>query len=377
MKFCQFCDNDQKSEKDGIQKQKQRKGIFLVILLCFLAAFWEPCPWTCQAASQESLPAPEIDKVFGPRCPPGMCVIPQGFLLSRRDKAFGVHFAGDKKGWVVGDNGLALMTPDGGRSWQRVVISDETFNDVIFVGEKGWIVGGSGLILHTNDGGKNWEKQPSNVSQSLMRVLFFDEDKGFTIGTDGIILKTLNGGSSWENASLDCMALLPPEMMEIGIISINLYDILFTDESNGWIVGDSGAVLHSEDGGKEWKLVNMGPYPPLFSIAFKNDREGWAVGQNGFSLKTEDGGKTWGKVVIEKENSLYKIRIHNGYGVIVGDQATVIETYDGGKTWDKVATDLHPPYPWLADAWILPSNSAKVLSVGKGVILETKISSKK
>ena len=77
MKFCQFCDSDQKFEKDGIQKQKQRKRIFLVILLCFLAAFWEPCPWTCQASSQESLPAPEIDKVFGPRCPPGMCVIPK------------------------------------------------------------------------------------------------------------------------------------------------------------------------------------------------------------------------------------------------------------------------------------------------------------
>jgi len=101
------------------------------------------------------------------------------------------------------------------------------------------------------------------------------------------------------------------------------------------------------------------------------------VGQNGFSLKTEDGGKTWGKVVIEKKHSLYKIRIHNDYGVIVGDLATVIETKDGGKTWDKVATNLHPPYPWLADAWILPSNSAKVLSVGKGVILVTKIVSKK
>ena len=79
------------------------------------------------------------------------------------------------------------------------------------------------------------------------------------------------------------------------------------------------------------------------------------------------------KVVIEKESSLYKIRILNDYGVIVGDQATIIETNDGGKTWAKVETNLHPPYPWLADAWILPYNSAKVLSVGKGIIIETKI----
>ena len=229
MKFCLFCDSEQKFEKYGMRRQTQLKWIFLVTLLCFLAAFWEPRNWTCQASSQESLPSPKADKVFGPTCPPGMCVIPQGFLLSRRDRAFSVHFLDDKKGWVVGDNGLALMTPDGGMSWEKVTISDETFNDIVFFGDKGWIVGGSGLILHTTDGGKNWEKQDSNIRKALMRVLFLNEEKGFTIGTDGTILKTLNGGASWENASLDCMALLPPEMMEVGIISLNLYDILFTD----------------------------------------------------------------------------------------------------------------------------------------------------
>jgi len=168
-------------------------------------------------------------------------------------------------------------------------------------------------------------------------------------------------------------------MMEVGIISLNLYDILFENETFGWIVGDAGAILHTEDGGKEWKLINIGLLPPLFSIAFWNDNEGWAVGQNGYSLKTEDGGKSWQKVVIEKKNSLDKIRflIWNDYGVVVGDQGTIVETRDRGRTWNKVPTNLKPPYPWLLDAWIIPSNLAKVLSIGKGIILETKIESEK
>jgi len=297
--------------------------------------------------------------------------------LTRRDKAFGVYFTDDQNGWIVGDNGLSLKSGDGGKNWQRVSISDETLNDVFFIGEHGWIVGDGGLILHTDDGGKNWARQSSNVSLSLMRVLFLDNNKGFSIGADGSLLRTDNAGTSWEMVDLDWMSLLPAELLEAGIISINLYDIVFLDETSGWIVGDSGTILHSSDGGKEWRLTYIGLYPPLFSISFKNPREGWAVGQNGFSLKTDDGGKSWEKVVIEKENSLYKIRIFKDYGVIVGDQATIMETNDGGKTWAKVETGLNPPYPWLSDAWILPSNSAKVLSIGKGIILETGIRSRK
>jgi len=325
----------------------------LVFLGSFLGVFWDSFPGNCLASDQD------------------------GFKLSRRDRAFGVYFSDDKNGWIVGDSGLVLKTDNHGKSWEKITFSEgSTFNDVCFVGEKGWIVGARGTIFGTGDNGKTWQKQESKVHQSLMKVFFLDKNKGFTVGVDGTILKTVNGGSSWENVSIDCMTLLPVEMMEVGIISLNLYDILFLDENSGWIVGDSGTVLHSEDGGNEWKLTNIGPVPPLFSISFMNADKGWAVGQNGYSLKTEDGGKTWEKVVIEEGNSLYKVRIFNDYGVIVGDHATIIETNDGGKTWVKVANNLNPPYPWLTDAWILPDNSAKVLSIGRGIILETKIVSK-
>ena len=322
----------------------------------------------------------------------------ESYNVTRRDKAFSVYFIDEKCGWIVGDKSLAIKTEDGGGTWQRVKVPDGTLNDIFFVEEKGWIVGGGGMILHTDDGGLNWKWQmgsapsiPAKVEipmdgtcptvegalKSLMKVFFMDRDRGVTVGADGTILRTENGGSSWEPAAFDSMEILPEELIMNGIISLNLYDVFFLNEKSGWIVGDSGTILHSEDGGNEWIVKNIGLLPPLFSISFKNPDEGWAVGQNGFSLKTEDGGKTWDKVVFEEENSLYEIRICGNYGVMVGDQATIIVTNDGGKTWGKVKTALYPPYPWLAGAWVFPSNSAKVLSVGKGVILETSIDSKK
>ena len=316
------------------------------------------------------------------------------YQLTHRDKPFAIHFIDDTCGWIVGDNGLALKTVDGGKTWQRIKISDKTFNDVFFVGQKGWIVGGNRLILSTDDGGNIWKKKMESPNQStdiltmlpngtcppqessansLTKVFFINKDKGFIVGADRTILKTEDGGSSWVEVSLDCMETMMEELIMNGIFSINFYGVFFLNEDSGWIVGDSGTILHSEDSGKEWTVQNGGLLPSLFSISFKNHNEGWAVGQNGFFLKTENGGKTWQNVSLEKKHSLYRIRIYDKYGVIVGDQATIIVTTDAGKTWDEVATALNPPHPWFVDAWILPAKSPMVLSVGKGIFLKTDI----
>ena len=95
------------------------------------------------------------------------------FRFGPRDKAYGIHFIDDSKGWIVGDMGLAAMTTDGGENWSRVAISgEEPFRDIFFVGDAGWIVGDGGLILHSDNGGKSWNKQVSGVTVALLQVFF-------------------------------------------------------------------------------------------------------------------------------------------------------------------------------------------------------------
>lgn len=298
-----------------------------------------------------------------------------GFRFGPRDKPYGIHFIDNSRGWIVGDMGLAATTGDGGENWRRVTISgEEPFKDIFFVGEAGWIVGDGGLILHSANGGKSWDKQNSGVSGALLKVFFLNQDKGFTVGTDGTMLKTDNGGSSWEVVPLDWMKFLPSDLIEKGVVSINLYDIFFSDESSGWVVGDNGAVLHTSDGGKLWSISKIGSFPALYSIFFKNNKEGWAVGQNGFFLKTGDGGRSWKNSSVITEENLYRIAFRGDYGVIMGDHGVIIKTNDGGTTWQNDALHLSPPLPWLADAVILPkAQSAKVIGIGKGVITNTKI----
>lgn len=298
-----------------------------------------------------------------------------GFRFTPRDKAYGIHFIDDKRGWIVGDMGLAVMTTDGGENWRQVDFTGkEPFKDIFFVGDAGWIVGDGGLILHSSNGGKSWDKQVSGVSAALLQVFFLDRNKGFAVGADGTILSTDNGGSSWQVLPMDWLSIMPPALIEKGIITINLYDVFFSDASSGWIVGDAGTILHTSDGGKQWSIAKIGPFPALFSVFFKNKREGWAVGQDGYFLITGDGGKSWKNGSLGTGENLYRIFMRGDYGAIVGDHGVMMKTNDGGTTWLHEVASLPPPVPWFADVWILlKERSAQVIRIGKGVMLKTEI----
>lgn len=302
------------------------------------------------------------------------------FQFGPRDKVYGIHFIDTSKGWIVGDMGLAAMTSDGGENWKQVdILKEGPFKDIFFVGDTSWIVGDGGLILHSDDGGKSWVRQASGINAALLKVFFISKEKGFAVGAEGSILRTNNGGTSWEVISLDLLNYLPQALIEKGIITINLYDVIFLDELSGWIVGDSGTILHTSDGGNTWRISKIGLLPSLYSVSFKSKKEGWAVGQNGFILKTGDGGRSWENYSLDTKENLYRIVIHGDYGVIVGDHGVIIKTNDGETTWfHDNPPNLQPPFPWFADAWILQdSREAKVLAVGKGLIVKTKILSKR
>ncbi|MCH5374859.1 MAG: YCF48-related protein, partial [Planctomycetes bacterium] len=112
---------------------------------------------------------------------------------------------GGLTGWLVGDGGLVLKTPDGGRSWSGPparlpggMADYFDFSGVALAGDLCWIVGSPGTrVLHTADGGRSWQIFDTGQALPLSAVTFLDEHRGWAVGALGTILATRDGGRTW------------------------------------------------------------------------------------------------------------------------------------------------------------------------------------
>ena len=140
--------------------------------------------------------------------------------------------------------------------------------------------------------------------------------------------------------------------------SAHLNDVHFISETHGWAVGNSTGVtasdsvddnkqnyaqgsesiiLHTTDGGKNWKKQNSGIFgKPLNKVYFKDSYKGWSVGEEGTLIHTDDGGKTWKKLDTSTKNNLHSLHFIDDIGWIVGDWGTVLKSIDSGETFEKV-----------------------------------------
>ncbi len=282
------------------------------------------------------------------------------YVVGRRDLILAISIDSTGQGFAVGNKGLVLKTRNNGQTWTRVETGKHiSFNDVAADREQVWIIGQDGTVMYSSSGGDSWTQQSSPADVSLMQITFLDEKSGFVVGEGGTAMTTDDGGATWRLLDLDWMSLLPEEVIMMGVVAPNLYDIFFIDKEKGWIIGDSGLVLTSHDGGATWMLARAGTEPPLFSVFFENAQEGWATGQNGLLLRTVDGGIQWDTVAVPVGASLYRIVMDGSRGYIVGDQGTLLQTNDEGRTWSSVPVMMPPPFPWIGDIQLLASHSER------------------
>ena len=73
-------------------------------------------------------------------------------------------------------------------------------------------------------------------------------------------------------------------------------DIFFIDADEGWLVGQSDRIFHSENGGESWELQHSGN-GDLSTVDFLDKQYGWAT-ELVASYYTTDGGTRWNYVDI-------------------------------------------------------------------------------
>ena len=142
------------------------------------------------------------------------------------------------------------------------------------------------LILKTTNAGDEWTSLQSGFNNDFYDIYFTSDSVGFIVGGEGIdiyrtgiILYTSNAGQTW--------------IQQCDSISRDLYAISFANEQVGYISGGgpiypgAGIILKTENAGISWDTVYItnSPYGDnLYDIDFVNQNVGWAVGGSIFDF---------------------------------------------------------------------------------------------
>lgn len=218
----------------------------------------------------------------------------------------GVAFWDERHGWAVGDEGIALITGNAGRTWKRLLPHAGSLHAVkmsapVPDNTSGiWVAGGGILapqklprpkVSGAVSTGSSWVlavRAGSGDADGHLRAIHLSPDglKGWA---------TSANGSVWRRNEGDWQLLIgsqgsPPVARGLAPTGNTL-----------WMAGDEGLVRASAKT-LDWERMplrppgpeaNGSPPPVLNGIVFADERNGWIVGAGGGIWGTHDAGSTW------------------------------------------------------------------------------------
>ncbi|MDX9757720.1 MAG: YCF48-related protein [Bacteroidota bacterium] len=264
---------------------------------------------------------------------------------------------------IVGGNRLGVfelhMTPDGtlvavvngpyyyqsrdnGVTWTRfadnnIQISNETPRALSVQSNTVWYLLGNWGLYKTTDAGDNWEMiLDRDQSRQHQRYVFVDSLYGYEL-REGQLLRTHDGGATWVemdiygfgtlrdleaggalgdavfalslgryllNASSDGGEHWNISLTESAFVDAYPYVIEFVDASTGFIAGDGGRILRTEDGGQSWSIVHgIGYIGTITDVIFTDDDHGIATTYSSTVLLTTNGGRRWDNAIPSSDHA--------------------------------------------------------------------------
>ncbi len=246
------------------------------------------------------------------------------FLSFIQTKFFGVE-----KGFANTIINRMYFTEDGGESWQRLYNTPGLVNDINFINEEIIIMVNNGLKT-SFDFGETWNTFNSTVitREDLQSISYMNENVVYVGGWNGTLLKSNDGGKNFE-------------VIETGYSSV-FYDILTFDNSKIIIAGGN-ELIRSDDNGQTWYSQDV--ELPYTSSITKIGNTIWILGGNKI-LKSFDNGQSWDLIEIQEDvgiplsmkfaneqNGFMFSRNPNGFGTLR------FRTFDGGLSWE----------PWIEE----------------------------
>ncbi len=198
-----------------------------------------------------------------------------------------IWFKDRNQGYAVGAYGMLLETLNGGKDWQRIderVDNEDGFhlNAIGAVGDAGiFIVGEMGLMFRSADWGQTWEALEGPYQGSLFGIAAGQQaDYLLVYGLRGHIFRSTDFGESWQQVQVKT---------DSGLLEYGLANGSVLDNGDVLIVGHSGTVLRSTDGGVSFSLSNRADRTSITGVV--TDAKGGLiiVGQNGIHQTDANG----------------------------------------------------------------------------------------
>lgn len=206
-----------------------------------------------------------------------------------------------------------------------------------------------------------WSAVSSGVSVNLRAVQFPTTSTGFIVGDSGTILKTTDGGGTW--------------IPQVSGTTLDLYGLAMLDTQTGWAVGDLGVGIKTTNGGSTWTAMSLGTSNRLLSVAVDGgnvvSQDLLAVGHNGTTLRSIDGGATWTPVSSGTIQHLTSVARFNAAWA-VGTTGTILRNSiddQGQFAWSDRSSAFRTTNTLLSVDYGHPGNSDEVWAVGVGGVI--------
>ena len=196
--------------------------------------------------------------------------------------------------------------------------SHALINGLALAGKRLVGAGQRGHIVYSDDQGASWIQARVPVSVDLVAVQFPTPLQGWAVGHDGVVLHTADGGANWR-VQLDGHA--------IAALLLRTYDRDGVD-----------AVLRSD----ARRMAAQGADQSLLDVWFDNERSGFVVGAFNLIFHTDDGGASWQPWLERSANpKAYHLNAVRGIGgatYVVGEQGLIVKLAAGAGRFEALKT---------------------------------------
>lgn len=349
----------------------------------------------------------------------------RGNVFPDREDYYDAFVLDANNAWVSGGRGLILHVTNNGQDFTMLETGvQKAIYEVDFAtAEDGVAVGQDGIVLKTDDGGKTWTRNPIELPLLDWQVAqphYFAVSRGadaqhiWAVGPVGAIIRSQDGGETWENLSLWCDMSFdnfatsdpaddPESTLRLNPCDVTLNGVSFPTNTDGWVAGEFGIILRTQDGGVTWQrqrnVHNLPKYtrpelpeeeairqriPPLYiedlfliDVDFRSAQEGYVTGESGTLLQTTDAGETWTNIPSGSFNTLLSVTAapdNNRNDFATGVLGTLASaTSDAWQLNENIRQDV---LTWIRTASFAPDGQFGVACGGKGTVLVTTDSGK-